>query len=778
MTKHFIFLFALLLAASCNKVETKDFTQYVKTDIGTAHCRWFHYAPASLPFGMAKAGPSTNGHYGNPGGWQAVGYDCRHSSIEGFPNFHEFQIGGIVFASTNGKLETTPGKLETPEIGYRSEFDKKDEISKPGYYSVILKKYNIKVELTATERVAFHKYTFPKSGESHILFDIGNRQGESGPVIDAYVEFDGNNRIEGYVVTKPVYVDWYQKDAEVKMFFSAVVNKTPKEWGTFVGDNKAAGNKSQKGIGSGLYFTYDTKDNESVEIKAGLSYTSVENARENLKIEAENLSFEKAKINAKRIWNEKLGRIDVEGGKDEDKIKFYTGLYHALLGRGLASDRNGAYPKNDGTIGYIPLDKNGKPLHNHYNTDAIWGGFWNLTQLWSLVYPEYYSDWIKSQLLVYKDAGWLGDGIATSKYVSGVGTNFTGLAIAAAYNVGIRDFDVELAYEAALKNELDGINRKDGAGKLDVGQFVKRGYSPYATRLDMKTTAEGSGFSASHTMEYAFSSYAVANFAKNLGKEEDYQKLKKLSSGWKLLYDDNLKLIRPKDENNKFIENFDPHQPWRGFQEGNAIQYTFYVPHDIKQLIDTIGQDTFNSRLDSIFQLSEKDIFGGGTTIDAFSGLKTVYNHGNQPNLHISWLFNFSERPDLTQKWVKAICDKFYGIDDIHGYGFGQDEDQGQLGAWYVMAAMGLFDVKGLTGEIPSFQLASPLFNKISIKLNKDYYSGNKFNILVHRSSPSANYIYGKTLNGKKLDNYSVDYKDVVSGGTLILDMKENPNTK
>lgn len=778
MTRHSLLLSALLLIVCCCNLGAKNFTKYVKTDIGTAHCRWFHYAPASVPFGMAKAGPSTNGHYGNPGGWQAVGYDCRHNSIEGFPNFHEFQIGGIVFAPTVGKLETIPGKLETPETGYRSVFDKKDEISTPGYYSVVLKKYGVKVELTATERVAFHKYIFPKSNQSHILFDIGNRQGESGAVIDAHVEFDGKNRIEGFVVTNPVYVNLYQKGAEVKMFFSAVVDKAPKAWGTFAGDKITQGSKSQNGVGAGLYLTYDTKEQEAVIIKAGLSYTSVENARENLKIEAANLSFDKAKENAAKIWNEQLGRIDVEGGKNEDKIKFYTGLYHALLGRGLASDQSGAYPKNDGTVGYIPLGKNGKPVHHHYNTDAIWGGFWNLTQLWSLAYPEYYSDWIKSQLLVYKDAGWLGDGIAASKYVSGVGTNFTSLAIAAAYNVGIRDFDIELGYEASLKNELDGTNRKDGAGKLDVEQFVKRGYSPFTNKLKMRTTPEGSGFSASHTLEYAFSSYAVANFAKSLGKDADYQKLKKLSGGWKLLYDDNLKLIRPKDDNNKFLENFDPHEPWRGFQEGNAIQYTFYVPHDIKQLIDTIGRDAFNSRLDSIFQLSEKDIFGGGTTIDAFAGLQTVYNHGNQPNLHISWLFNFSERPDLTQKWVKAICDKFYGIDDVHGYGFGQDEDQGQLGAWYVMAAMGLFDVKGLTGEMPSFQLASPLFDKISIKLNKSYYAGDKFNIVVKRSTPDAIYITGKTLNNKKLNGYSVDYKDVVSGGTLILNLDEKPSTK
>ena len=223
-----------------------------------------------------------------------------------------------------------------------------------------------------------------------------------------------------------------------------------------------------------------------------------------------------------------------------------------------------------------------------------------------MAYPEYYSDWIKSQLLVYQDAGWLGDGIACSKYVSGVGTNFTSLAIAAAYNCGIRDFDVQQGYEAALKNEVEWRGRLEGAGKMDVRQFVERGYSPYEKRFDMVTREEGSGFGASHTMEYSFSSFAVSQFAKHLGKEDDYKLLSDLSNGWKNLYDPETRLIRPKDTKGNFLEDFNPLAPWKGFQEGNAVQYTFYVPHQIDELVDLVGQETFNNRLDSIFLLSQK----------------------------------------------------------------------------------------------------------------------------------------------------------------------------
>ena len=199
----FVFVFFSPIQAKKTTKTTKRLSEYVDPNIGTAHCRWFFYTPAAVPFGMAKLSPSTNAHHGNPGGWEAVGYDCRDSSIEGFACFHEFQVGGIVLAPSVGKLQTTPGELDKPNEGYRSRFDKKEEYATAGYYSVLLKDYNIKAELTATERVGFQRYTFPKSSESHIIFDIGNRQGESGKVKDAQVALTEDGRVEGFVVTIP-----------------------------------------------------------------------------------------------------------------------------------------------------------------------------------------------------------------------------------------------------------------------------------------------------------------------------------------------------------------------------------------------------------------------------------------------------------------------------------------------------------------------------------------------------------------------------------------------
>ena len=765
-----------VLATNCQSptpttTSSQEYTSYVEPRIGTAHCRYFHFAPGAMPFGMAKPGPSTNGHLGNKDGWEATGYDYRDGSIEGFPCTHEFQVGGIVLMPTCGELKTIPGAVDSEGEGYRSKFSHEEEIATAGYYSVKLQDYNITAEVTATPRVAFQRYTYPASEESRILFDIGNRSGESGAVKDAYVEVSEDGRIEGYVITLPEYVKKYQPGAEVSIYFSAILDKEVAAIGAFHGEDVQEGKKSASGVGAGVYVTFPTKEGEQVTATVGISYTSVENARLNRETEAKGITFDEAKEQSHEAWQEALGRVDVEGKNEDDKKKFYTGLYHAILGRGLCSDVNGAYPRHDGGIGQLPM-KEGKPIYNLYNTDAFWGGQWNLAQLWILAYPEYASDYISSHLQVFKDAGWLGDGLANSRFVSGVGTNQLPLMINAAYQCGIRDFDVELAYEACLKNELDGEDRPFGAGKADTKEFVQYGYVPHIENAE--GPAEKFRFSASHTLEYSFTSWATAQMAKSLGKPE-YDQLMSLSKGWERIYDEKENFMHPKDAEGHFIPNFDPMEVWRGFQEGNAWQYTFYVPHDAKALVAKVGEEEFNARLDSIFTLSQPKIFSGGTEVGAFAGLKTLYNQGNQPCLHISWLFNEANRPSKTQKWVRAILNEFYGTDGIHGYGYGQDEDQGQLGAWYVISSIGLFDVTGLNAINPTFSLGSCLFDKVTIKLSDKYYSGKTFTITTVGNGAETPYVQEFCLNGDRLSDPHVLFSDVVKGGELEMKMGAAP---
>jgi predicted alpha-1,2-mannosidase len=765
-------LIILFLFVSSLATFAQDLLKYVNPNIGTAHSRWFFYTPAAVPYGMAKLAPSTNGSYGNLQGWEAVGYDTRHHSIEGFVHFHEWQVGGISFMPTGGTLKTVPGELEKPGSGYRSAFDRKNEVAQPGYYGVLLDDFKIKAELTATKRVGFHRYTFPQSNSSRIMLSIGQVQGESGPITDASVEMIDETHFQGFVITYPKYVKTYDEGGRVAMYFYGALNKKPATVGALSKGLATSNQKYAKGIGAGLYLDYKTAANESIEIKVGLSYTSVANAKLNLKTEAENLTFAGAKAAAQAEWNAQLGKLKVSGKNESDKTKFYTGLYHALLGRGIASDVNGNFPRHDGSIGQLPKDAKGKFSYNFMNTDAIWGGFWNLTQLWALSYPSHYSDFVHTQLEIYKERGWFGDGIANSNFVSGVGTNFVGLAIAGAYQANIRDYDLDLAYKAVLGNELGFRNRLVGSGKMDTRSFVNQGYVPY---LDAdKTDSTGSHFSGSHTLEYSYSAFAAAQLAKKLGKNEDYKRLIQLSNGWRMIFDQELKLVRPKTADGKFIDKFNPLEAWRGFQEGNATQYTFYVPQNPQALIQEIGTKTFNERLNNIFETSQQNAFGGGKTIDAFAGIQSLYNHGNQPNLHISWLFNYSSAPWLTQKWTRAICDEFYGTESIHGYGYGQDEDQGQLGSWYVIASMGLFDVKGLTDAKPTIQIGSPMFDRSEIKLA----NGKQLIITTKNNGKQNVYIQSATWNGKVLDQAWLYREELMKGGTLNFVMGNKPNKK
>lgn len=767
-----------MLLASCAFLRAEAQTsqsliQYVEPRIGTAHCRSFHFAPGSMPFGMAKPGPSTNGSLGNADGWQATGYDYRDTSIEGFVCTHEFQVGGITVAPSTGQLRTLPGNPDgTGPKGYRSAYSHDQEYATAGYYQVMLQDYNINAEVTATDRVAYLRFTFPESKSSHLIFDIGHQQGESGKVKDSEVWINEDGSVEGWVVTLPEYIKKYQPGADQRIYFSAIVDKKPTKGGVFNGNKVSENQTYAHGIGAGAYLDFNTSKDEQITVKVGISYTSVQNARINLKAEATGVSFDEAKAASQKAWEEALGRIIVEGNNQDDLKKFYSGLYHALLGRGVMSDVNGAYPKHNGTIGQVPME-GGKPKYRMYNTDAMWGGQWNLTQLWALAYPEHLSEFVSSTLQEYKDCGWLADGLANSKYVSGVGTNQLPLMIDAAYQCGIRDFDLELAYEACLKNEMDGKNRPQGAGKDDTADFVELGYAPHK---ELGERGEDFYFSGSHTLEYAFSAYATAMLGKSLGKTQDYDKLMWMARGWERIFDEKTGYMHPRLRNGEFIANFDPMQVWRGFQEGNAVQYTFYVPHMPEELIKKVGEDEFNKRLNDIFTASQPQIFSGGKEIDAFAGLRTYYNQGNQPCLHISWLFNHSGRPDLSQKWVRAICDEFYGTDGIHGYGYGQDEDQGQLGSWYVLAGIGLFAVDGLTSPEPEFSIGSPIFDKVTIKLNPDYFKGKEFVITAKNNSKKNIYVKpSKLINGMKSKAGSIKFSDVTNGGTLNLTMSKKP---
>lgn len=761
------------LAACTTPAPAPRVVDLVDPQIGSVHGRWFFYTPAALPFGMAKLAPTTNA-YNSYGSWMPNGYDDRHGSIEGFAHLHEFQIGGIVTIPTTGALKTLPGSLTAPDSGYRSRFDKSTEIARPGYYAVTLADYDVRAELTATHRVGLHRYTFNQAADTaRILFDIGHPQGESATVVGTQISYDkSRNELSGWVECYPVYATFCDKDNTVKAYFVARMDKTPFEVGTFRDSLIYRGSDTISGPGTGFFAEFAAKAGEVVQMQVGLSYTGLEGARLNL--EAETTTFDNAHTAATELWNDMLGRIQVSGGQPDDQTKFYTGLYHALLGRGLASDANGRYVNHDKSVSQTPLTEDGKPTRHHYNTDGIWGGFWNLTQLWTLAYPDYFNQYVLSNIDFSKNTGWLHDGEAAGVYTNGVQTNFMGLIICAAQNAGILTEDLEGAYAAVRRNELGYVGRPDGAGRYDNEYFVKMGYVP--SKDFVMPNGWASNFGASHTLEYSFAASAAAGMARRLGHTADADTLERLAGGWKLLFDTSTMCIRPRTEDGKFIEDFDPMRAWTGFQEGNAVQYTWYVPHDVDGLMAIMGPEEFNKRLEHTFAEARKTKFGGGDQIDSFSGVEMLYNQGNQPCLHNSWLFNYSGKPWLTQLYTRLICNEFYGTTPTHGYGYGQDEDQGQLGAWYVMAAMGLFDVAGGTADNPTMQIGSPLFDRIAIKLDPHYYSGEEFVIDVEGNGPENYYVQSAELDGAPMSTLRVPLSDIQKGGKLKLRMGAQPN--
>jgi hypothetical protein len=341
------------------------------------------------------------------------------------------------------------------------------------------------------------------------------------------------------------------------------------------------------------------------------------------------------------------------------------------------------------------------------------------------------------------------------QFVSGVGTDFTGVFIA---ELTIGEFVITTSNRHSLVEERNRMAESPGgSGKADLRSFVDRLCSALKKCAGCREFGRGgSQFSASHTWNTVIPPGPL-QLAKSLGKDTEYERLMSYSRGWEKLYDKDSGFIRPKDAAGGFITEFNPRRPWVGFQEGNAWQYTFYVPHDIASLKEKMGASTFYDRLEDVFSQPAKTMFGGGEQLDAFSGLENVYNHGNQPSLHIAWLFNYAGHPWRTQYWVRRICDDFYGAGRVHGYGFGQDEDQGQLGAWFVMATMGLFDVQGGTAPKPVFQLATPMFERIQI---------NSIEVLLRRKfkvagDPANPYIQSARMGGEKIQDCEIPWERV-----------------
>jgi predicted alpha-1,2-mannosidase len=396
-----------------------------------------------------------------------------------------------------------------------------------------------------------------------------------------------------------------------------------------------------------------------------------------------------------------------------------------------------------------------------YGCDAFWNTFWNLNQLWNLVTPEISDRWVRSLLEIYDRGGWLPKGPTGIEYSSIMVASHEIPFMVAAYQLGIRGYDAEKALKAMIHCQTTPAQPHPGGGHVgnrDLGPYLEYGYIPV-----------GKG-AASNTLEYAYDDWCVAQMAKALGHDETYREFRRRGEFWRNLFDPEVGFMRPRNANGSWLEPFDPYSGAGGWVEGNPWQFTWFVPQDVRGLVDALGREKFIARLDEGLAKSEKTNFNApGDRMES-----VPINHGNQPSMQVAYLFNYAGAPWLTQKWARSILENYYGDDPLDGWP--GDEDQGQGGAWFVMSAMGLFQTDGGCRVEPIYELGSPLLERIVIHLNPKYYPGKSFVIEARDNSPDNIYIQSATLNGEPLDRPWFPAKQLLGGGTLSLQMGPEPN--
>jgi predicted alpha-1,2-mannosidase len=743
-------LLLLSVLAASGGIRQKEPVDYVDPFLGTSGNRWMLFPGPCLPFGMVKLSPDNVEEYK-----MDAGYEYKNNSICGFGHVHSWAMGSFLTMPGTGKIKILPGSKDVPGSGYRSLINHETEKASPGYYSVFLEDYGIKAELTATVHGGFQRYTFPKGENGHIIFDLQVPEEDKPTLIAASIRKVSDTEIEGQVKR---IAGWN----EYTLHFAARFNRPFESMGGWQGINildKTTEVSVTKDQDIGAFLEFNSGDDPVVLMETGISYVSTEQARLNLETEMGkyNWDFDAVHQSAREIWNSLLGKIKVEGGSETDKMKFYSNLYHSYSARTIYSDVNGKYMDMCEKVQQLT-----DPSSPVLGCDAFWMTFWNLNQLWSLVTPDVAEKWVKSLLEIYDKGGWLSNGPAGVEYSSIMVAEHEIPIIVGAWQKGIRNFDGEKAYKAMREIQMNPAHAHE------CGGFVgNRNLLPYK-EMGFVPADEGP---VSNTLEYAYDDWCVAQMAKSHGKMDDYKYFMQRAQNYRNVFDGSTGYMRPKYAGGPWLEEFTPvksavgkedNYGTRDYVEANAWQYSWFVPHDLKGLIDLMGKDEFNNRLEGGFKKS----------LPIFTS--EYVNHSNQPNMQAAWLFNYSGRPWLTQYWVREILDHYYGTTPFDGYP--GDEDEGQMGAWYVMGAMGLFEMDGGASTVPVYELSGPIFQKITIRLDQKYFQGKEFIIEAINASPENRYIQSAILNGKELNQFWIRHSEVIKGGTLVLEMGPEPN--
>ncbi|WP_439183312.1 GH92 family glycosyl hydrolase [Carboxylicivirga taeanensis] len=729
--------------------------EYVDTKMGTGHSRWMIAPGPWMPFSMVKLSPDNQN-----AAWQG-GYEPNFESIGCFSHIHEWTLAGLGMMPTNGPLQIKVGDERDPDSGYRSRIDKTTEEAPIGYYGVQLTDYNIKAELTSTTRCGFQRYTFPDNDYSRVLIDLHIPAEYWYQNLAVEWKQVSDYRIEGFShqLTENTWAGGI--DQEYTIFFVIEFDQPIAKMGGWINDEVLDVNSMsyERPDEAGCFVEFDTQDNKQVQARTGISYVSIANAAENLQTEITKpfgWDFEAVRNNHVQEWNKLLNRVTISTSNSMEKMRFYNSMYRSLCSRNTYSDVNGQWRDADENI--CQLDDPSSPA---LGCDAFWNTFWNLNQFWNLVTPEWSNRWVKSQLAMYDAGGWLAKGPAGMEYIPVMVAEHEIPMIVGAYQMGIRDYDVEKAYEAVKKMQTTPGQEVGGgyAGNRDLVTYLEHGYVPYD---------EGR---FSNSLEYAYDDWTVSQLAKALGKEADYQYFFERGNNWRNVIDQELGYARMRDAKGNWKDDFDPYKSGANhhYVEGNAWQLTYFVPQDVPALAEMIGQDRFIERLNWGFEESDKTRYNGIN--DQYWDYPVV--QGNQQSMHFAFLFNWVGQPWLTQKWSRAIMDRYYGYGVSNAY-LG-DEDQGQMSAWFVMAAMGLFQTDGGCSIDPVYEIASPLYEKVVIDLGGRYGRGNTFTIEAKNASRLNKYVQSAKLNGEVLNDFKFPAAELLKGGKLELEMDSEP---
>ncbi len=705
----------LLLNATA---KTPDYTKMVNLFIGT-YRDGQTFPGATYPFGSVQLSPDTR----KEGGLSCGGYYYPDPMILGFSHTHLSGVGepeyrDILFMPTVGKIRLQAGQEGVKGTGYQSSYDHKEEKAVPGYYAVVLKDYNVLAELTATRRVGFHRYTFPKTDSARVIIDLAHPNGAEDLIITKVNdhEIEGLRRSHGWAWDQYVY-------------FVAQFSKPFKSFEIAKNDTLLGTLTSSRGKNIKAVATFSAREKEAILVKVGISAVSCEGARKNLQKEVPAWNFDEITAQTGKAWNKELSRIEVKGGRENDQIQFYTSLYRICISPNLFMDVDGQYRGVDHRVHLA------KGFEN-YTVFSLWDTFRAFHPLFTIVDQKRTVDFIRTLLQIYDDGGRLPMWPLAGNYTDDMLGYHAVPVIADAYLKGIRGYDTIKAYEAMKHSaELD---------KLGLKYYKKIGYLPY----------ERQGESVSKTLEYSYDDWCISQVALAMGQQEDYLRYHQRAHNYENVFDASTGFMRGKAMDRSWLTPFDP-KVNSAYSEGNAYQYMF-VPHDVDGLITLMGGDKkFATWLDTLFFMPAKDSLKIGE-----------YWHGNEPGHHLPYLFDYVGEPWKTQFLTHKILTVLYRNKND---GLAGNEDCGQMSAWYILSSLGFYPVS--PGQ-KIYAIGSPLFEKATVHLE----NGKSILIRAKNCSPQNYYIQSTTLNGKNYPNSFLHHDDLMKGAELTFTMGASPN--